>query len=295
MFAIKPDMANTNWERVLEDCRQISLPETFLKLQQILARESFSLEEVSDAIAIDPELSDTLLRMVNSPLFDVETPIRKIARAVNFLGAQQVHDLVLGISIAHSFDNLHGPNFDLSEFWQKSAYCAIAARELAGFTSLLDGERLFVIGLMHDIGHLMMQHSLAELTAEADNQAPSSREGISQAQRKTIGFDYAEVGGQMLQNWSLPEGLINCIRYQLTPARADDCPLEAAILNIAVLMTHQLDGTEANAGFMGLADDSVAKLIGINESRIHMVDHRVRAQQPLVMELLFPRFHATNT
>ena len=71
------------------------------------------------------------------------------------------------MAIAHSFSEMNDEVFSLHDFWHNSVYCAIAARELAVICNVLDSERLFVIGLLHDIGHLMMRHSLPELTRQA--------------------------------------------------------------------------------------------------------------------------------
>lgn len=287
-------MTNTNWERILTDSRLISLPEVYLKLQQIISRDDFSLVEITDVISVDPAVTARLLRMVNSAFFGLAARIETISRAVNYLGAQQVHDLVLSTSIAQSFSDMHNEAFDLHEFWRKSVYCAIAARELAVICNVLDSERLFVTGLLHDIGHLMMRRSLPELVLQAEAEAEQSWSALSQAEKQVIGFDYAVVGAQLLKNWHLPDSLSESIKYQLKPTRVEDYELETAILNVAVFLTHgQFSDLEENQ-FMAQVNRDAINLTGIDYENICSADRLTREKLNSVIELLFPQMSLQN-
>jgi len=282
-------MTNTNWEQILTDSRLISLPEVYLKLQQIISREDFSLAEITEVISVDPAVTARLLRMVNSAFFGLAARIETVSRAVNYLGAQQVHDLVLSTSIAQSFADMHNEAFDLHEFWRKSVYCAIAARELAVICNVLDSERLFVTGLLHDIGHLMMRRSLPELVIQAENLAEQQSITLSQAEKQVIGFDYAVVGAQLLKNWHLPDSLSDSIKYQLKPSRVEEYQLETAILNIAVTLTHGHFPSLDEAEFMVQVDRDALQISSINYQQISTADRLAQDNLNQVIELLFPQ------
>ena len=285
---------NHNWDRLLAESRLITLPEVYLKLQQVVAGDDFSLQEVTDVISLDPAITARLLRMVNSAFFGLASRIETVSRAVNYLGAQQVHDLVLSTSIAQTFAEIHNDRFDLHEFWEDSVYCAIAARELAVLCNVLDSERLFVTGLLHDIGHLMMRHALPELVQQAEEEAERDGIALPAAEKRLIGFDYTVAGAQLLKNWHLPDSLTDSIRYQLQPTRAEHFQLETAILNIAVVMTRHRNTELTEDEFMDLIDRRAVEMTHVSMAQINAADRLSQGSLATVIELLFPQLGVAN-
>ncbi|QYZ65789.1 MAG: HDOD domain-containing protein [Gammaproteobacteria bacterium (ex Lamellibrachia satsuma)] len=143
------------WEEISKSIKLISLPDIYLRLKSVLEDPNYTMESVAWAINHDPAITVRLLRIVNSAYFGLATQIDSVSRAVNLLGAQGVHDLVLAASVAQSFTNISNEVMDMERFWRTSVVCAITSRELASLCSSSDGERLFVCGLLHDIGHLV--------------------------------------------------------------------------------------------------------------------------------------------
>ena len=93
-----------------------------------------------------------------SSLYLVVKHVDTVSRAISLVGIQQVHDLVLATSVARTFRNM-----DMKKFWLRSVYCALIAQKLAELSSSIDRERMFVAGLLHDIGHLILYCELPEL------------------------------------------------------------------------------------------------------------------------------------
>lgn len=83
---------------------------------------------------------------------------------------------------------------DLNVAWRNSVYCAVASRLLASRCNVLDCERLFVEGLLHDIGHLVMYAKIPALASEALVRSRNEGTELFRVERKLIGVDYAEVG-----------------------------------------------------------------------------------------------------
>lgn len=285
---------NSNWEQVLRDSQLITLPEVYIKLQQIIYNDDFSLSEITEVISYDPAITARLLRMVNSSFFGLASRIDTVSHAVNYLGAQQVHDLVLATSIAQSFNDMNNEAFNLHQFWHQSVYCAVAARELAVLCNVLDSERLFVTGLLHDIGHLMMRQSIPELTQQAENDAQQQNISLSKAEKNLIGFDFTAVGAQLLKNWNLPDSLTNSIKFQLLPTLVDDFQLETAILNIAGVMTHSFSSQLSEQDLMAMMNDDAIVMTNISYEHLIAVDRLTHDNLGTVINLLFPQLKVAN-
>ena len=284
---------NENWESVISESHLISLPDVYIKLQQLLANDDYALADVAEIIGFDPALTARLLRMVNSSYFGLAAQIDTISRAINYLGAQQVNDLVLSTSIAETFSDIDNPTFNLYQFWQQSIYCAIAARELAVHCNVLDSERLFVAGLLHKIGHLMMCQAIPELTLQAQQQSVLLLVPLPQAQQEVIGFDYTRVGSELLDHWKLPQSLVETVKYQLRPGAAQSNSFEASIVHIAAAMANAFDQQSAISVLPSLEPFAVERC-EFTDDKLGMIEQQVMESLAAVSNLLFPQLKASG-
>ncbi len=224
------------WQKVTEAVELISLPGVYLRLKNILDDPDYSIAKVAVVISQDPAITLRLLRLVNSSYYGLRTKVETVDRAISLLGTDQVQNLVLTTSVAQTFDGLVTKVMDMRRFWQQSVKCAIMARLLAYASEGCDGERLFVAGLLHDIGHLIMYKSIPDLSLEAINVSLENEEPVYKTERYLTGFDYAEVGGDVMQKWDLPQSLWETTKYHIEPSKAEKYPLETALLHIASIL-----------------------------------------------------------
>lgn len=285
---------NENWQSVFNESQLISLPEVYIKLQQLLASDDYALSDVAEIIAYDPAISTRLLHIVNSAYFGLAANIDTISRAINYLGAQQVHDLVLSTSIAETFSDINNPAFNLHAFWQQSVYCAIAARELAVLCNVLDSERLFVGGLLHRIGQLMMSQALPQLSLQAQQQAEQLQMPLHLAQQEVIGFDYTRAGSELLQHWKLPQSLILTLQHQLQPAASDSFKLEVSIVHIAAQMADSFAQQQVVASVFPELDPYAVDMCKIDQDHLIIIDRLVMESLSAVINLLFPQLKAAG-
>lgn len=282
----------THWEKVISESKLISLPEVYLKLQQLLNSNNFSMAEIAEVIGYDPAITARLLRMVNSSFFGLAAKIETVTRAINYLGTQQVHDLVLTTSIAQSFSDIDNDAFNLHEYWQRSVFCAIAAREIAMHCNVLDSERLFVTGLLCDIGHLLMYQAIPEITRQARTEAHASQTPLHLVEQRLIGFDYALAGSVMLQHWNLPESLTDTIKYHLNPANATHYQLETVILHMANALADGFDQNIPVPMTLEHVNGSVVNITNLSVDDAVVIDRSSRKNLDMVYQLLFPQLNA---
>ena len=223
----------TLWERVTRDAKLISLPEAYLRLKGIIERPDYTIQEVAEAIGHDPALTTRVLRLVNSPYFGLARPIDNIPRAVSLLGSQQIHDLALATAIAHSFSGIDPKRHDIAGFWRGSVYRGLVARQLGRVSGLPEAERLFVAGLLCDLGHLILYQSIPRETLHAEQLAREQSRPLVDVEREVLGLDYARVGATLMRQWRLPESLIEATEYHPEPVRAQRDPLATCAVHVA--------------------------------------------------------------
>lgn len=265
-----------------------SLPTVYLRIREELDSEDCSLAEVARIITADPALTARLLHVVNSALYGYGGRIDTIQRAVTILGLQQVHDMVLAMSIGSVFQNVKPEHMDMKRFWQGSVMCGLAAREIAHRAGTPNPERLLTIGLLSDLGHLVMYQTVPHLAEEAQVLASASGEPLHQAEHKIVGCDYAEVGATLAEQWKLPACFAQVIGAQVTPRLGGNFITEASILNLAAhIIAADRAGEPSNAE-AARVDPLVWAQIGLSPDEFSSLRETAELHLASYIAILFP-------
>jgi HD-like signal output (HDOD) protein len=266
-----------------------------LRLKAVLDDPDYTVSDIEEVIGSDPAIATRLLRQVNSPYFGFSMQVETISRAVGMLGSQQVHDLVLATSVAQTFAGIPIEVMDMHAFWTRSVYCAAAARLLAAGCNMLDSERLFVAGLLRDIGHLVMYQSIPDECRTALLCARTEGAPLHEVEHDLFGFDYARLGGALLQQWGLPNGLWEPVLLQNTPWQSAEHALETSIVHLAGLLSDvgQADADERNA-FETQVHPFVWQATGLTPAQCAAIREAVECQLDGVMYLVFPGSKAVH-
>ncbi|HJV28256.1 MAG TPA: HDOD domain-containing protein [Aromatoleum sp.] len=222
------------------------LPTVYTEVRDEMDKPTGSCTEIAHAISADPALTASLLRLVNSAFYGYGGKIETITRAVTILGMQQVHDLVLALSVSAAFSALKPQHFDMPAFWRSSVMRGLAAREIGRSHGILGAERLFVIALLADIGHLVMHQSVPELARDAADASKRNSEPLNEAERRVVGCDYVEVGATLMSHWKLPACFAKIIGAQLLPRLAAESAYEAAIVHLATRIAEADQNNESS-------------------------------------------------
>lgn len=264
-----------------------SLPLVYQNVRQALDDPASSMTDLVGVIDVDPGLTARLLKLVNSPFYGLQRKVETVNRAVNLLGTKQVHDLALATCVVALFNGISFARMNMGRFWHYSVYCGLAARELAKCSQLLDGESLFVEGLLCDIGHLVIYEKVPELAEQAMADAQRGGTPLFQAERAVIGCDYAQVGEALLRAWNLPAKMQLCVRYHIEPSETPEYGLEVSFIHIARLMALAADAGQV-IGHNQLPVAQLAwQLTGLNDECITAVHQQVDQDTIAVVNSLF--------
>jgi len=217
----------------------IPLPKAYLRLRELIADPDSSLGDITQVISNDPGLTSRILRIVNSAYFALPNKVDTIERAVQVLGLNQVHDLALASASVSTLSGISCPALDIHDYWRRSIYTAVVARILARRMSLRSGERLFVAGLLHGIGELVLGYKEPLLFAQLKSAATRRELPLSVLQQEHLGFDYAAISAELLRRWQLPDELVLPVRHHAAtfaaapPAWLDD----VSILQVAAAIS----------------------------------------------------------
>jgi HD-like signal output (HDOD) protein len=228
-------------ELILQSQRLVSLPEVYYRAQELLNDPKSDRGLLAKVIETDSGLSARLLRIANSPFFGLNRRVDRISYAINLIGENLLHDLILSTVVLRAFRKISIRVIDLNIFWHHSVYCGLAARKLAAMKGVLHTERMLAMGVMHDIGQLLMYMTQPELATRALLLAEPVDDGMALAEREFFGFDHAEAGAALLQSWRIPESLHRPIACHHKPGDAGDFILDASLLHLANAIANRVE------------------------------------------------------
>jgi putative nucleotidyltransferase with HDIG domain len=250
----------------------VSMPGVAVRINEMVDDVQYSAVDIGKVISQDPGLTVRLLKIANSPLYGFSSQIDTVSRAVTVLGTKQIRDLVLATSAIKAFDGIPNDLMTMDDFWQHSIACGLAARELMGKQRAAQGESIFVAGLLHDIGQLVIFNKLPQqarqvLELEEDEMDEIS---LSQAEQQLLGFDHAQVGAELIRAWQLPQSLYECVAFHHQPAAADAFKFEAAIVHLAntLAVMVELDTSDVEEGEVPWLDPQVWEITGLDKAVI---------------------------
>lgn len=209
-----------------------SLPQVFEELNRALGEEDSSAGEIAAIVSRDTGLSAMLLRLVNSAFYSFPSQIDTITRAVALVGRKQIGALGLGASAMSMFPKIPDKYMDVRTFWRHSVAVGLLAKSLAERVNYDDPERMFVAGLLHDVGRLALVNGMPEKAMATIDMAREQGMLLYEAERAILGFDHAKLGGIMLRKWNLPFALVNAVLHHHDPEQAK-AMIEPSLTHVA--------------------------------------------------------------
>lgn len=211
----------------------ITLPDIYLVVKDAIDDPDTSIFELADLVSYDPAISAKLLKIANSSFYGHVSKIDTLKRAVTVLGTNTIHDAVLSISISQAFQSIVGVNYDVSTFWQNSIMRGVVAKACAIELKIPDPDRLFTLGLLSDMGHMILSIRAPALMKKVLSQHQKTGYPLYLFERSTFGFDAGELAADLLDGWFIPKSIVSGIRYQNCPEIAPEYAQEAAIIYCA--------------------------------------------------------------
>ena len=226
------------------ECAEISeevfvLSDSFNRIKELIDDDSSTIDDIADVIILDPTLSVTILKLANSSFFSYPGKIDTISKAVLVLGITEVYNLVIAYFTTDAFKNISADPDYLEEFWEQAIDCALIIKFLGQEANVPNAERLFILGLLHNIGELVVYQNIPKKVSLCNKLTTS--EFPWEKQQSIIGFTYADCSAEMLKQWNLPYNIIKPIKEQDVYNYEKDT-LESKLLYLSkrvMLLTHQ--------------------------------------------------------
>lgn len=179
------------------------LPEVVISIQRVINSESANVNNISSMIVRDPALTAQVLKVVNSAYYGFKNEITDIRFAVAYLGIHEIYNMVLSLAVVETLD-VQDTKI-LESFWDHSVYAALCARFLAKkFEPLLAPEQIWIGGLLHDIGKLVLYKFFPDHFRIIRDQIKKTGLRYSLIEKKLSIPPAHYLGSLLCRHWNLP-------------------------------------------------------------------------------------------
>jgi putative nucleotidyltransferase with HDIG domain len=166
--------------------------------------------------------------MVNSPFFGLRQTINSIDRAVVLLGFNTLKNIAL-VAATTAYYNKNFEMYKLSgtELFNHAYRVALIAEEFSAACGV-DKDLIFLAGLLHDIGKILLADFLVKPVQTSDDEV------------RQLGTDHQSVAELILKRWQLPEDIIQIVKSHHAPQNN----IPSQIVYYANLLDHTKAGGE---------------------------------------------------
>jgi HD-like signal output (HDOD) protein len=211
--------------------------------------------------------------VVNSPLFGLSRPVKTVEDAAFRLGFRELWSLAAATQISGLFQDMAetaSPGRD--SLWEHSLKVGILARRLSSRVNVEVPEELFMAGVTHDIGKLVLFcHDRGGFSAVSEKAGLLGSALIGEESRRW-GAGHAQLGGALMKHWRTPDWLVDLVMHHHEPGWSGALEPPAAALTAADALAHaaKCDGASGADGLIrmdysdGLLTEDVAEALRLD-------------------------------
>lgn len=240
------------------------LPENVVEIQRMLSNTERPLSDIAAKIAHDPALTAELLKVVNSAQYMLPQKITSIQNAAALVGVNGLKNMMYVYGAQRVMDTRFK---ELSSLWHHAYRCAFYSAEIArrfGFSE--DADDLYVIGILHDIGRIVLLTLHSDLLGKISAHCHANSIPGDFMETLVLGIGHAKTGAEIVRRWNLPEALACPIEYHHQPHLAPDTyRSHAYVVHLADLLA---------TGY----DEGVTDFISVKQNVIEFFEIKDRAE-----------------
>jgi HD-like signal output (HDOD) protein len=264
---------NADWREIVKWVGDLPpLPHVAAKALVLIDDPDVNAIKLTNLLGQDTALTARVLKIANSAMFARQREITTINQAVMLIGFKALK----GIIVAATMRQLNRkPSPTEKMVWENSTCTAIAAQLLAKSLKKSYADELFVLGLLHDLGKLVLLLQIPDKYLGVFSAVRSGKLFVD-AEQQELGCTHALVGALVAKKWNFSEEACQIILHHHDPVTSSLEPLLAekiSLIQTADALAHSLgyghpDGYPdlkeqalASANALGLPEEELESLI----------------------------------
>jgi HD-like signal output (HDOD) protein len=220
----------------------------YLQLTRLASDPRSRLGDITAVVESEPALALKVMQIASSSAFGGETSFTSISRAVQYLGLELIQAIALSTSLCSPFEGTQLP-ISIASLQKHAVRTATLSR--AFIQDAAGADLAFAIGLLHDVGRIVLQLGLPAEYGRMCDEIRVTGESLVAAERRYFGADHALVGGCLMRLWGLPAQLIEAVEVHHMPSTASPAVADiVAVVHVAEALSDNSASTEIDVEFL---------------------------------------------
>ncbi len=253
-----------------------TLPVIAQEILSLTSDDLISIEKLEDVIENDTSISAKILSVSNSVFFGTEIPNTSINNAIVRIGFNNVRNIAIGIALFTLLikGNNSGP-LSNRKLFKHSISVGLISKIVAEFLDFFEKDEVFLCGLLHDIGLLLMNSYMEDAYYTVVNEF-KNESFLCDAEKKVLGYTHADIGLWLAEQWKLPEKVRNSIFFHHEPALISD--ILVSIIHIADYLSSRNSFNPVERIENCKFDDSTIKFLGLSDNDIKEIEKSLKKE-----------------
>ena len=218
MFSFfKKEDPHARLHEILGDYELPKFRKTVFETLRRLREPTATSADIAEVMSMDPDLTSRVMRTVNSTAYAPRTPIKDLDHAVTMLGKAELERIVMMLGAKMAVPKNVPKYLDMDSFWQRAGLRAVIARGLAELVAPAKAGLCFSAGFLEDFSVPIIAASKGNEYADVYEESTDGTKPLHELEQEQFGWDHAELGALVCNEWDLPEEIAAAISTQNEP------------------------------------------------------------------------------
>lgn len=270
------------------------LPPSMKKLVELRSDPAAGIDDLVPLVRGDASLAAQVMSWAASPYYAAPGDVHSVEDAViRVLGFDLVVNLALGVAMGKALSLPEDMPRDAVPYWQQSVFTAATAELLCKKMPVEIRPKpglVYLAGLLQNFGYLVLAHlfpphfSLLSRYIEANPHM-----ALEFIEKQVLNVTREQVGGWLLENWGLPEVVVEAVRHHNDLAYEGHAGLEAKVLHVA---SRGLRAREMADGPVELVPEGILAELQLTQADVDAVLEKVQESHVELDSLVHTIMHA---
>ncbi len=208
-------------------------PHIVKEIQECLEGDSPSIEDLAKIVEKDIVIASKLISIANSPLYKGLDTVNNLNAALLRLGMKATQGVISAVAARNLFESKNASlKRVLEELWMHSFATACLGKSLGDVLKIKNTENIFLMGIIHDIGKMLLLKAVVDLFPEESVEDPEFQIAIHEI--------HTTFGAALLKKMRFSQEFIQVAEFHHWNAFPKEAEPELLIINLADILTHEL-------------------------------------------------------
>jgi len=233
--------------------------------------------KLTQLLGQDAALAARVLKIANSAMFSRQREISTINQAIMTIGFKTLKGIIVAATL-RQLNRKFGPIEKM--IWENSTCTSIASRIIGSHLKKPYVEEVFLYGLLHDLGKLVLMRQIPKEYEAMVNASKSGEFFLYEAEQKEFGFAHPLIGALVAKKWNFsPDTCQLILHHHDDFPRAIENPLQEKmfVVSLGDIFSHEL-GFGHLEGYKSLENEklALANLLGITQEDLPILLEKTR-------------------